>query len=293
MSRTSLSRHLLLFFSIFFSIVLTGAQAAEEHANIEIPTHDAVLLKFKAFDPGRVLIDEQAVLQELLKMMEKQTKWPLTAHGNIVPNRSGLLTKVDAPRSRLAFEYMNVDRYDSGAIYGQVLEISVAYDVARSDQDFTIRLTPPPSADLMTQSSRGIFRVPTPKLASPDELVSDFRSMLDAAPRLVLSRDCVVTGEKTSTYRAEAIVANFERLLGRYANGSSEVQTAAMERADVFAYLVGQRRVPLKINAVPYRDGTKILFSASLPYTLRADGTADGYDLPAKLVADVDRVLAD
>ena len=33
--------------------------------------------------------------------------------------------------------------------------------------------------------------------------------------------------------------------------------------------------------------------SASLPYTLRGDGTGEAYDMPQKLSADIDRILSD
>jgi hypothetical protein len=283
------TRYLALFV-VVFSTALQGVQA-QEHTQIDLPAHDVVLLKFKVFDPNHVRIDEQAVLQELVKAMEKQSKWPLTRQNGIVNHVSGLRTTLDAPASRIGFEYVSLDRYSSGSEYGQALQIPVLYQTAHTDQEFAVRLSTSRTSDLVTQSSHAIFRVRTPKLNPAEELLRDFFSILDTAPHLAVDRQCVVKGDKTSQYKPEAVIGNFERLLGRY--GNSAAQTTGIDRVDVFAYRVGQLNLPLRIVAVPYRDGAKVMYEASLPYTLRADATGEGYELPDKLSADVDRILAD
>jgi hypothetical protein len=280
------------FLLLALSAVL-GSAHGEESTQIELPTREPTVLKFKAFDPNRVLIDEQVVLKEFLKSLGKQTKWPLTVKNGTVGHMAGLRTSIDAPQSRIRFEYVNLDLYDSGSQYGQTLAIPVSYEMVRTDQDFSIRLTTPRTADFVTRSSHGIFRVPTPKLNPPEEMLQDFSSLLDVAPRLAVDEQCAVKREKTSKYKPDAVLGNFERLLGRYGNGSGDVQANGLDRTDVFAYLVGQLRVPLRITAVPYRDGTKIIYETSLPFTLRPDGTGEGYDRPDKLNADIDRILTD
>lgn len=278
-----------------FRLAMPAAQAGEDRAGtqIEIPAHEPVLLKFRAFDPSRVLIDEQAMLKEVFKGLEGLSNHPLKTQGSLVRHQSGLRIKLDVPQSRIHFEYVNLDLYDSGSQYGQSLTISALYEVARGERDFEIHLRVPRTAELLTRNSRGIFRVPTPKLDSPEGMLQDFAAILEAAPRLIVNRQCDVKGEKTSTYKPEAVMGNFDRLLGRHGSASGATQTGGLDRPDVFAYLAGQIRVPLTIAAVPYREGAKIIYSAALPYTLRADGTGEQYELPEKLSTDIDRILAD
>jgi hypothetical protein len=278
--------------ALFLALPVAQAKEEQTRTQIDLPAREPVVLRFLAFDPSRVLIDEQALLKELVKILQGLSKRPLKTQGNLVRHQSGLRAKLDAAQSRIDFEYLNLDLYDSGSQYGESLTISGTYEVTRGDRDLAIHLSLPRTGELLTRSSRGLFRVSSPKLDPAAELIQDFYALLDAATHLTVHRHCDVKGEKTSPYKPEAVIGNFDRLLGRHGSSSNET-VAALDRPDVFAYLAGRVRVPLSVTAISYRDGAKVIYSTSLPYTLRADGTGEGYDLPDRLSADVDRILSD
>jgi hypothetical protein len=203
----------------------------------------------------------------------------------------GLRTVLKLSSSRILFQYVHVNQhYDTGSEYGQILVIPVSFQIVRDNDSFTVRLTPPEKADLVTQS---LLFLPPRKLGSTDELLDDFVNVMASMAGVKVGMQSLIQGELTSVYKPESVLGNFERLLGRHSYGYSEKGIYDLKRDNVFSYRVDQERFALKVAVFPYRDGTKVTYEASLPYKVSANGATEGFDLPQKLKVDIEKVLND
>lgn len=271
--------------------MFTNVTIADEHTQLGVPKHEPVTLKFRAFDPARVLIDEQLILRNLTSALQTKSRLPLKNNRGPI-ELVGLRTILDQGQSQIVFQYVNVERSPSGNEYGQLLSIPVTYQVERGNDDITVRLLPPEKADFTTRRLMLSF-LTSLKLGPVDELFADFSAVLDAVPTLKLRLSFLAKGEAIANFKPESVIGNFERLLGRHAYGYNEERVYDLKRDNVFSYRIGQERVPLKVAAFSYRDGTKIVYEAKLPYQLAGDGTSEGYDLPSTIKSDIDHILND
>ncbi len=265
---------------------------ADDRTVIDIPRREPIVLKFRAFDPSRVLIDEQQILRGLTAAFQTKSKWPLTSkRKSPFTQLSGLSTSLDQQNSRIDFQYVNVERHDNSTESGQRLTISLTYQFERSNDDVSLKLSTPEKGEVTTRSL--LFFTPPKLIQTNDELLEDFGNIFVGASTIKLKFQTLAKGELSAPFKPESAVANFERILGRHSYGYSDERIYDLKRDNVFSYRVGQDRLPLKIAAFPYRDGTKIVYEVRLPYQIVADGSFDGYELPQALKTDLAKVLND
>jgi hypothetical protein len=262
-----------------------AAATSWDFIQLNAPQPSPVTLKFRSSDPAHKLIDEGWLLQRLVEALQARSHWPLRSDNQPIADLSGLRTRLDQPQSRIVFQYVHVDHNQESVEWGQTLTLPVAYEIERANDDITVRLLPPEQAEFATRKNPALI-FSTPKLWPAEKVFADFAAIMEVAQSLKLRSEIHITGEENSTFKPDSCLANFERLLGRDAHG-------AVSADRVFSYRAGKMIVPLKIAALPYRDGTKVLYEASLPFELGADGTGDGYDLPATLQSDIRRILND
>jgi len=275
---------------IFFATLVTAA-FAEDIVLIDVPKHDTVVLKFIAFDPARVLIDESQLLRMLTSNLQGKSKFPLRSDNHpVIQEQLGLRAALDQRNSKIIFQYVHVNHHRDGSEYGQWLSFPVSYVIERNNDDVTIQLIPPEKSEMTT---RRLLFMPPPKLGPANELLDDFSNVLNAAPTVKIKMLALVKGEVTSNFKPESILGNFERLLGRHKYGYSEERKYDLKRDNVFSYQLGQERFPLKVAVFPYRDGTKIVFEAFLPYQISADGYTEGFDVSETLKNDVQKIVND
>lgn len=270
------------------------AHAADDPP-VEVPLTglQPLTLTFSAFDPARVLIDEAAVLRELVASLRTRSKWPLKTNGaNTIERMIGLRTVLDSKKQVIRLQYVHIDRHASnGAEYGQFFTVPVGYQIERGDKDLRITLQPPESAELTT---RALFLFSPPKLGPADELLQDLQAnVLAAAKPIKLRFSALAKGEVNAGFKPESVLGNFERLMGRHTYGYREDRVYDLKRDNVFSYRVGQERVALKLAVFPYRDGTKAQYEARLPYAIASDGSTEGFDSIDKLRQDVEKVIND
>lgn len=264
--------------------------AADENIQVDVPPLEPIVLKFAAFDPSRVLIDEARIIRGVAEGLQAQGKWPLKSdYGSPIAELTGLRTSVD--QTRIVLQYVHIERHERyGFEYGQTLTVPVRYQLERGDEFTSMRLTTPNKVELVTRKQ---FLFPPKRLAPSDELIGDLQSILNSATSIKVKLTSLVKGELSAPFKPEAILGNFERIMGRHTYGYSEQHIYDPKRDNVFAYRAGQNRIPVKVAAFPYRDGTKIVYEAQLPFEIRADGSTIGYDLPKQLKDDLEKVIND
>jgi hypothetical protein len=124
-------------------------------------------------------------------------------------------------------------------------------------------------------------------------LLEDYGKIFSGATAMKIKLEALAKGEVNTNIRPESILGNFERLLGRYKSGFSDEKVYDLKKYNVFSYLSGKDRVALKVAIFPYKDGSKIVYEAMLPYVIGADGSKEGYELPDKMKFDIEKIVND
>jgi len=258
-----------------------------------VPAIPPIALRFAAVDPAGVPIDERWLLEELAAALQARSAWPIAGAGGSTVELSGLRARVDREQSRIVFEYVHVGRNKVGVEWGETLAIPVSYQIQASNDVISIDLRPSRMADLTRRTTPGAFFLPTPKLRSAIKLLDDFAAIMNNADTVALRRSFLLNGQEVASAAPETCIANFDRVLGRYAYTKDEEHVFDPKHDDVFLYRTVQESVALKIAAVRDRGGSKVLYQAWVPFELRADGRVQGYDLAPALQSEVRRVLQD
>jgi hypothetical protein len=274
------------------ALVLFSTSASAQLTQYYLPATAPVTMIFRGVDPARSPIDEQWLLPEIAAALRAQSRQQFTSIGEGTAELTGLRSRLDEEATRIVFEYVHVARNRLGDEWGQTLTIPVLYRFERANDIVTVRLWPPQVAELSTRATPGVSFLPAPKLGPIRQLLEDFSAIMNSAPTLKLRHSFLLGGAQETGGSPEACIANFDRLLGRYGYARGEQRVFDPLHDDVFLYRTAQESVALKIAAVAYRGGSKVFYEAWIPFELRADGTATGYDLPLALQSDVRQVLA-
>ncbi len=122
----------------------------------------------------------------------------------------------------------------------------------------------------------------TRKLWDINEILEDYSSLAQSLQAMELKLNCQAQGELESPYKQDAVLANLERMLGRPTNsggvGAQICSSGSVTRYATYVYTVRGERRQVKVSTFPYHGGSKVSYVASLPYTLRSDGTSRGDD---------------
>lgn len=249
-----------------------------------------ITLRYQAFGPDRTAIPTSQFLDALAREMVRGTKSTVGGHseGNFEFS-SRLEVRVIPQRSELKFIYINRRTLrTNGTFIGQAISIPVSYQVREASDVVEITLTASETAELQTKTN---LLAGTPMLRR-EAVFKDFANLLTNAPQMKLSFTEQVKGEATSAFKPDSVMGNFDRLMGKFNLGTAaDRDPSRLEGSYVF--LAGATRVPVKVLAYPYRDGTKLTYEARLPYVLRGDLSAEGMDQAAKLRSTIERVIGD
>ena len=310
LSRNNFRKLIVLFICLTaLSTAFAESKNVDNTTLIDVPKLTPVVLKFVSFDPSRVVLDDSIIFSEFISALNKNTKFPLQKYKSAdqstdylrgLAYSQGLRLNVDKQKSEIVFQYVNVrsDREVAKEI-GQALYIPVSYQIERENDKFLVRLTPPEKASLndweyfvtLLFLTREITK--DMKIGPIDQYFDDFSKIFSSASAVKLKKFTLVKGEAMSKFKPESSLGNFERLLGRVSSGYSGESKYDLKKDNVFSYLSCQDRIPLKVSVFPYRDGTKVIYEASLPYQIGADGSSDGFDGPQKLKEAVEKILND
>jgi len=268
-----------------------GVSLAQANANetvvVDLPHIEPIQLTFRAFDPQHVLVGERALLDGIAHHLSSKTRWPLRVGQRDTADAvrdTGGRTQVDSSRSALAIQYLAVTRYLNGASSdGTVMTMPVSYSIERTPDLVKITLTFPTQA----RSVRNGLPFLTRKLWDTNEIVADYSALVDSLQSVEVHLSCEAKGELESAYKQDAVLGNLERMLGRPMNsgfaGNQINAGGTVTKDGVYVYTVRGERRQVKVSTFPYHDGAKVNYAASLPYTLRSDGSSSGDDDGAQL----------
>lgn len=210
--------------------------------------------------------------------MTALTKWPVKTERDTQDSvlDTGGRTRLDAPKHLLVIQYLAHTRFLSGGYTGTTLSIPVTYRLERTDEAVKITLTFPDEGSLHRHGMPFLTR----KLWDMNEILSDYSSIAARMQTVELPLNYQARGELESKLKPDAVLGNLERLLTRPTRGSmpsTKVGGAGtVSRDETFVCTVDGNRREVQVSTFPYHDGTKVSYSAVLPYRLKPDGTTDG-----------------
>ena len=277
------------------ALALAPPGSAAERIQFYVPgaAPEAITLRFVAIDPARNAIDEHWLLEEITSTLQARSGWPLSSSGTTTTELSGLRARLDEDQSQIVFEYVHVDRNKVGDEWGETLTIPVPYRVEKMGVIYLVRLGPAQLANLETRKTPGVPFLPAPKLRPLVRVFDDFSAIMKGVDLLELHRAFLLSGQLETTRPPQSCIEKFDSELGRYAYAKDEARVFDPKHDNVFLFRTAQESVPLKIEAVDDRGGSRVFYEAWLPFELRADGTVKDYDLAAVVTTEVNQVLQD
>ena len=280
--------------ALLLAIVASSSRADETTATA-LPHLDPVQLTYRAYDPQRTLINEATLLAGVNQAMTSLTKWPIkTVHDtqDAVLDTGGR-TQLDTSRHVLVVQYVAHSRYLSGGYTGTTLSIPVTYALERTDEAVKITLTFPEQGTVLRHGMPFLTR----KLWDMNGILGDYSSIATRVQAVELLLNYQARGELESKLKPDAVLGNLERLLTRPARGSMPLTNVggagAVSRDESFVCTVDGNRREVQVSTFPYHDGTKVSYSAVLPYRLKPDSTVDGDEEALALKSLLSKVIDD
>ncbi|MEX3859092.1 hypothetical protein AB3X94_34435 [Paraburkholderia sp. BR10923] len=194
---------------------------------------------------------------------------------------------------RTEYKYQTTKFYNFEGLYTTQTANHMTASYARGDTRGAAIQTPIPSARLQSKVSFSVdvdsvgessakikigpeasVRLCTeyPELAATQTLAADLRSALSSPENFIIHRSAPVSGEINVPFNSESTYANFLRKLGAYQFSKNEPKASDIEKFAAYNLQVGTRKVPLYVNVMPYRNGSKVLYKMNVPYELRGNG---------------------
>jgi hypothetical protein len=121
-----------------------------------------------------------------------------------------------------------------------------------------------------------------------EQIINDLNSKFTGLINPVLRSSTKVNGELNCKYNSDSIYSNFERLFGKFEAKDSQITKDDLEKKNVFKFDYGGSTLPIFVSVFPYRDGSKINYEVSIPYTIGTDYSID----PNKIASVKKRVAA-
>lgn len=107
-------------------------------------------------------------------------------------------------------------------------------------------------------------------------LEADAKNVFNQLDKLsvVISKNYDFKGEINTKYPDAAVYANFKRLLGQYSNWTRDEseKLSDVKKNNTFILNFKGKVFPLYVEVFPYRDGSKVVFSSTISYTIDSKG---------------------
>lgn len=278
-------------------VVATGSSQsrADETTPVPLPPLQPITITYRAFDPGHVLINENALLSSIARALTDLTKFKLRTgepDTKDAVSDTGCRTTLRGDRHDLAIEYLAVTRFLSGGATGTTMVIPVSYSIARTDDLVTVTFTFPEKSRTIRHGMPFLTR----KLWAMDDIVADYENLTTRLASVDVQLNWRTAGELESKYKPDAVLGNLERMLGRSDSRAPLAQigsSGSVTKEADYVYTDHGVRRQVHVATYPYHDGAKISYTAFLPYTLRSDGSVTGDDTGGALRALLSKVVND
>ena len=167
--------------------------------------------------------------------------------------------------------YKNGELYthDSGSSKKYLTEVifEIPYKINKTTLEFSY-----PTSYIYIQATNPLGTDYQP-LDRIDNLQKDIDQIFNklSSIKLTVKKVYTLQGEINTKFPSESIYANFKRILGNWK--IKTVTTNDIKKENTFALPVGKNKYPLKIEVYPYRNGSKVIYSVAIQYTISSNNT--------------------
>ena len=196
-------------------------------------------------------------------------------YGKVVEYNNGMLT----------INYLNGNQNcgkDCASKYGQVTQVifNIKLDIKeKSENNFLISASFPQQYTIKPDSS--LIGSEFDPLDKPSKLELDAKRMFNSLKDkpFTLNKTVEFKGEINTKYPDIAVYANFKRILGeftnwRYFRNTSNEKITEDKKQNSFILKINDKSYPLYVEIYPYRDGSKVIYSTTLKYTIDSKGNS-------------------
>lgn len=203
----------------------------------------------------------------------------------------GLGSALDSGQHRLTFFYRNwaTLKTKRGGHIGQQLNVPFDYEVREEANQTELIFHPPATAELDTET---VILNSTPSL-NLDKVLKDLADVMAKAPTLSFPAAYRQKGEVNVAFKPEAVMASLTRVMGRMPSLVPEPSREPGVLVGTFGFTADGKRLPVKILAYAYRDGTKLVYDTTLSATLLNGQPMQGTDLPERLRKTIEQAASD
>ena len=135
------------------------------------------------------------------------------------------------------------------------------------------------------------------RVDTAEELQKDFDNIyksLNKPYTITVNRKYIKKGEINTKYDDKSIYANFERMLGKYnwrswkRLSNNNVSVNDIKKENTFALKLNNIIFPINITVYPYRGGSKVSYTAYVPYTIN---TKTGASITMKSIDSINTLI--
>lgn len=208
--------------------------------------------------------------------------------GNGIPitDYSGL--KVEKKQDSYTLKYANGE-FNTNSWYLTEAIFDIKYSVSNNQITFMY------PASYVYQPFANAIGMSIDPLAPKASMEADVANVYSKLDNLVVSfnKSYAYKGEVNTKYPDKAIYANFKRILGNY-NWRAEDKLTDVKKENTFALNFKGQTFPLFVEVFPYRDGSKVIYSSSIQYTIDSKGncSASKADIDA-LNKQIEKIIND
>lgn len=188
--------------------------------------------------------------------------------GGVIQNYSG--TKMQRGSDSYVLKYINGE-YNTNSWY--LTEVHFPFSVKKQSENeivfsFPATYTYKPCGDAIGSAIKPLDNL--------NALEADAKNVLNQLDKLsvVISKKYDFKGEINTKYPNAAVYANFKRLLGQYSNWTRDEseKLSDVKKNNTFSLNFKGKNFPLYVEVFPYRDGSKVVYSSTIGYTIDSKG---------------------
>jgi len=262
---------------------------------------DAINIEYKFKDElQKIAISKQElsnILKQQISNSSAYTKKVIKSqnarktYGHVVEYKNNILT----------IDYLNGNQNCGNQCkskYGQVTQVIFDMNInikEKSKNNFLITASFPQQYTIKPDSS--FVGSEFDPLDKPNKLEADAKRMFNSLKDkpLEIQRKIEFKGEVNTKYPDKAVYANFKRILGEFVNWrswsrSSNERISESKKQNSFILKVNGKSYPLHVEVYPYRDGSKVVYSTTLKYTINSKGNST---LNAKDIKELQKKIED
>lgn len=257
------------------SMLLGACAATQQFGTVKLNDGIRTQLHFPQDSLNKAEVNQAEVDSAVAEAINKGSRYPFSQVWNgAFYDFHGVYTSVSNDVIRVAYAHGENQSHNWGEYvltrWQAKDEFSVTVKVAGANSA-SVDLSP----DVKTFRGTNPFGTPFLPLASTEELAGELRGVLSNRNGILVRRLAHVEGEVNVVFNTESTYANFLRKLGRYTFADGEPKMNDIEKSAAYNYKISANStIPLYVTVLPYRNGSKVMYSMYVPYTLSGGGVA-------------------